>query len=407
MKIKKLHIKNFKSIADLEIIEPNPFTVFVGPNGSGKSNIFEALEYARLHSRPSPRYLNIDIEKTFGDNGEYIAFNNNNDFPIVIEFSFDALDFGFVRLKNSLEMSEKTSEVITKNLLSELLNELISEQKINSKESVLLKKRAEKRISDLSIDKFLGLDSEYIYRLISINDYLKQNLDLSINEITPKILSNIILNQIPDFDSQEYNQFIFHFSRIFPYHLDRTNYKYYLRSDASNIDTILKKILLNDLKKEEILDWLRLFIPEFENIEIEKNLRGRNELRVYDKYSPIAKSKALISDGTFNILAILTAVFQSDEPQFLCIEEPENGLNPRVIKELVGFFRNACEEKGHYIWLNTHSQTLVSELTPDEIITVDKIKGETKIKQFKGEDFNGLSMDEAWLTNTLGGGLPW
>jgi hypothetical protein len=49
----------------------------------------------------------------------------------------------------------------------------------------------------------------------------------------------------------------------------------------------------------------------------------------------------------------------------------------------------------------------VSQLSPDEIITVNKIKGETKIKQFKGEDFNGLSMDEAWLTNTLGGGLPW
>ena len=74
---------------------------------------------------------------------------------------------------------------------------------------------------------------------------------------------------------------------------------------------------------------------------------------------------------------------------------------------MVNFFRNACEEKGHYIWLNTHSQSLVSQLSPDEIITVNKIKGETKIKQFKGEDFNGLSMDEAWLTNTLGGGLPW
>ncbi|MEO6687042.1 MAG: AAA family ATPase, partial [Dyadobacter sp.] len=90
-----------------------------------------------------------------------------------------------------------------------------------------------------------------------------------------------------------------------------------------------------------------------------------------------------------------------------CIEEPENGLTPDVIKELVILFRNACEEKGHYIWLNTHSQTLVSQLTSDEIITVDKVKGKTKIKQFKGKDFHGLRMDEAWLTNSLGSGLPW
>jgi AAA15 family ATPase/GTPase len=45
LKIKSLHIKNFKSIVDLTINEPNPFTVFVGPNGGGKSNIFEALEF--------------------------------------------------------------------------------------------------------------------------------------------------------------------------------------------------------------------------------------------------------------------------------------------------------------------------------------------------------------------------
>ena len=49
MKLQKVHIKNFKSIVDLEIVEPNPFTVFVGPNGSGKSNIFEALEFWSFH----------------------------------------------------------------------------------------------------------------------------------------------------------------------------------------------------------------------------------------------------------------------------------------------------------------------------------------------------------------------
>ncbi len=81
-------------------------------------------------------------------------------------------------------------------------------------------------------------------------------------------------------------------------------------------------------------------------------------------------TKDLISDGTYNILCLLTAVFQSDEPQFLCIEEPENGLNPYVIETLVDLFRSACEDKGHYIWLNTHSQTLVRALKEEELILV-------------------------------------
>ena len=45
MEIKKIHIKNFKSLVDVELINPNAFSVFVGSNGAGKSNIFEALEY--------------------------------------------------------------------------------------------------------------------------------------------------------------------------------------------------------------------------------------------------------------------------------------------------------------------------------------------------------------------------
>ena len=98
---------------------------------------------------------------------------------------------------------------------------------------------------------------------------------------------------------------------------------------------------------------------------------------------------------------------QSEEPQFLLIEEPENGLNPKIVKELVGFFREKCQEKGHYIWLTSHSPSIVSELTQEELIIVDKINGETKIKQFQNIDLHGMKLDEAWLSNVFDGGLPW
>lgn len=181
-----------------------------------------------------------------------------------------------------------------------------------------------------------------------------------------------------------------------------------LSLSSSNLERVLKRLLLDTNKQADILEWLQLLIPGFDKVEIHSDsLAGTDTLLVYEKASKRPFHKRLISDGTYNILCLLTAVYQSDEPQFLCIEEPENGLTPDVIKELVKLFRNACEEKGHYIWLNTHSQSLVSQLAPDELIAVDKVHGQTRIKQFKGKDFHGLSMDEAWLTNTLGAGLPW
>jgi predicted ATPase len=100
-------------------------------------------------------------------------------------------------------------------------------------------------------------------------------------------------------------------------------------------------------------------------------------------------------------------LLQSDRPQFICIEEPENGLNPKVLNELISVIREQCKIKGHWIWLNTHSQTIVSELRPEEIVLVEKIDGATKLKRVDEKNINGLKMDEAWLTNALNGGLPW
>ena len=86
LKIKKLHIKNFKSIADLEIIEPNPFTVFVGPNGSGKSNIFEALEFWNLGYKG---YF-IDLNSLFGGKKNMLHFNNfEQSANVSVEFAND------------------------------------------------------------------------------------------------------------------------------------------------------------------------------------------------------------------------------------------------------------------------------------------------------------------------------
>ena len=45
MNIKQLKIKGFKSIGEIVLESPNPFSVFVGSNAAGKSNIFEALEF--------------------------------------------------------------------------------------------------------------------------------------------------------------------------------------------------------------------------------------------------------------------------------------------------------------------------------------------------------------------------
>lgn len=338
MQIKSLNIKNFKSIVDITINEPNPFTVFVGPNGSGKSNIFEALEFYI-----SERSLNENY-KLFG--GESSISNR--------------------KLVNEII---HTFEIITDNL----------------------KRKHNFNQKTLDSNKFKGFiinSDEELDRM----DYDLYNQETQENEV--------------------WSEFTNSFSRVFIKNIEKQKINYIddsvLSFSASNLEKVLKRLLENEDKREEISDWLSLFIPEFERIEVQKSQFSSNEdLLIYQKHYNEPFNKELISDGTYNIIALLTAVYQSDEPQFLCIEEPENGLHPKVIKELVNLFRDACERFGHYIWINTHSQTLVSKLEPNEIILVDKKEGQTKIKQVKDINLHGFEMDEAWLSNALGGGLPW
>ncbi len=236
---------------------------------------------------------------------------------------------------------------------------------------------------------------------------------------------NFFLNFVKDYDDvkgQDSNPlfldegvefkklFLDNFSRIFlntreANKINTSSSSKKLNFNGDNLEYVLQRLLLED-KAEGIIDWLNLVRPGFENIKIEKGLSETPVLQFYEAGYEKPFGKNLISDGTFNILCILTAIYQSEEPQFLCIEEPENGLNPYVLTELVKFIRTICKEKGHYIWMNTHSQTIVNNLLPEEMIILNKEDGITKAKQLTEKDLFGLQMDEAWLTNVLGGGVP-
>jgi predicted ATPase len=330
MQIKRLVIENFKSIERIELVEPNPFTVFVGPNGSGKSNIFEALEFVNIAGR------------------------------------FDSAPSLFGGLQNILRRQKPEAEF---NFSS------ITDSYIYGQQGLFEIPRIRRKIGDTTL---YATNEEFALAL----------------------------------GGKSFKQFK-NFSRLFVGNNDLLKIKRSdeaaLALDASNLEKVLKRVLSNEVLRNEIFEWLELFVPEFKAIEVKANpFDGKETLLWYEQSSEKPFTKDLISDGTYNILALLTAVYQSaDKPQFLCIEEPENGLHPQVAGELVDFFRIMCEERGHYIWLNTHSQSMLSRLKPDEVIVVEKKQGATQTTQLKERDLHGLRVDEALLTNVLGVGLAW
>ena len=367
MNIHKLQIEGFKSIGKIELIAPNPFSVFVGPNAAGKSNIFEALEFFELCDKTDV----LDVVKLFGNFNDMIHYSNQErSLQLAIIIALDKINPTIYlhahNINNIFNLTDASSIHWGKIYPIEDTN--------NRYHSYI--------ISDDNLEVHNSIDNNYER---NIPHYLKE---IEYQELTN--FSRIRINE-PDSKVRRRNQ-------------DDSR----LNSDASNLEKVLKRILQKEQTREEISEILQLLIPGFDHVEIRtEELSGSDHLLIYETSLNKPMNKRLISDGTYNILALIAAIYQSDTPQFLCIEEPENGLNPKVVKELVNLLRQKCKEKGHYIWLNTHSQTLVAELTTDEIILVDKVDGNTITKQVKGMDLHGLRMDEALMTNALGGGIPW
>lgn len=363
MKIKKLQIKNFKSLVDFELTDLKPFCAFVGPNASGKSNIFEALEFVNSLIK-----LGAETPKFFGGKQSIYSY-----FPIHV----DNANLGTGA--NSMVFDIRFEDFLHINYVAGFA-------------------QSEERFAAVGTSSGL-LNAVQSLLATNINDLQKR---------TDFIKEWTSAGNTYDGD---FEQFADNFSRIFvgKKNLQRTpEVNSRLSQDAANLSQIIGLIFQHQEKRSDFVEWLRILIPEFNDIEVKSsNINGRYEFYIYEKSSNKPFPINLISDGTYNILALMAAVYQTDQPQFLCIEEPENGLHPQAIELLVDFFKAKCEDVGHHIWLNTHSQTLVRCLEIDEIILVNKLDGVTRAKQMTKADAVDIRTDEAWLTNALGGGVSW
>jgi predicted ATPase len=83
-----------------------------------------------------------------------------------------------------------------------------------------------------------------------------------------------------------------------------------------------------------------------------------------------------LSEGFLYFLAF-AALRHLDPPSLLLIEEPENGLHPARIREVVRVLRD-LSRSGTQVLLTTHSPLLLNELQADEITVLTRPPGGTR-----------------------------
>jgi len=112
------------------------------------------------------------------------------------------------------------------------------------------------------------------------------------------------------------------------------------------------------------------------------------------------------SDGTLRALAILIAVESAVSDQTILIEEPEQGLHPWAIREVIRHMREVAKVNDVQIILTTHSQQVLEALAPDEVFVLSRGAQSGTVCVNLAESHPAMNIGDIgrmWVKGLLGG----
>lgn len=175
-------------------------------------------------------------------------------------------------------------------------------------------------------------------------------------------------------------------------------------------------VMLNRLKRRNdgkalaaVEKTLQSLVPDFQSVDpIRLQVEGTWAFRVEEKNLKESINPASVSDGTVRLLALLVVAAEAgDNLPLVAIEEPENGLHPHLIPEIVEVLRD-CSESGTQVFATTHNPSFLDAVEPAEAILCDKVGGfTTMVSAATLPDVSAFrrsfSLGELWEQGALGG----
>lgn len=117
-----------------------------------------------------------------------------------------------------------------------------------------------------------------------------------------------------------------------------------------------------------------------------------------------------MSDGLLLFIGLAVAAqLKAETPSILAIEEPERGIHPRRLRDLVDHLIRLTKT-GVQVVLTTHSPTLLDEFrdSPESVLIFDRDEKGTHITRLSdrpdwAEQLKGVPLGDLWYSGVLGG----
>jgi predicted ATPase len=129
---------------------------------------------------------------------------------------------------------------------------------------------------------------------------------------------------------------------------------------------------------QRILERMSRRIPGLELVTPERTIDNRLVLRFKDGPFDEPFLSQFVSDGTLKMFAYLVLLMDPEPPALLCVEEPENGLHPKLLQVLAEEFRAHAEGAFSLgggrtqVLVSTHSPYFVDALRPEELWVMER-----------------------------------
>lgn len=390
--IKSIHLKNFFSFRD-QTINLQELNVLVGINGVGKSNMIKAIQVLKavIQEESLPDLL---INKWGGlDAVHFLGANGYTE----LEYEFEHVVLGGYGYK-----------------FQESVYYRIKFFKVSSAENYCISEKFYTKNKDgspcfyyMRMDKGRGFVREG-----ASNDMVKTQyvLDRANESILTQLVDKKSYIQIYTLrealkDISIYNYFDTTInSLIRKPAIAATSAR--LLSNGSNLPKLLNNIKIN---YKPCIQKIRLALtsinPNF--VDFDFNPLGSGlEMLLEEKGLEKSVHVTHISDGTLRYLCLLSIMYNPNRGKLVCIDEPEVGLHPDMLGELMtAIAETACETQ--YI-ICTHSELILNQLDISNVIVLEKDDANSTIaKTFQNEDFikwaRKYATGRLWRNGDLGG----
>lgn len=342
--IRRFYVDNFKGLRDFTIDFARPLSVIAGPNGAGKTTICQALDLFFRLVRERPSDIMKDLDPVLLKN----KWSSSSKIAMEADLCVDLPNEPGARLTWRVEIAKKKGWGIAVEKVTHRGADIVG----NQHGDVLIRK----------------------WRRIDVYNHRTQQWERELKEL-PSYVSTVVeetRQSYPELFALQERLVFRYIPFLNPVLLRRRTRDLALGNQGENFAAYLHWFAENHRPEfQQMIEALREFFPSLVTLRPVRSKFGWTEVQVVQNPGGnggnVVFKADQVNDGLLRLAALASLPHAEESLRYIAIEEPENGMHPRLLEHTLDLLRSF---EGMQVILTTHSPVLLNFLEPEEAIVL-------------------------------------